>query len=197
MKYDRFLHCYKLTKPLAGDPPMMRDTMAKKGIMQLKIGVYNNGVYTIVSRDEASALLALVESVFEGMAGKIDIFAVDWMGRIFATDATTLDATGLNIVTCFDLAEPNGFYTDANFDDFHNKVAVDRQESLFNMDQYEEWIKGNASPSDGVSCVGYKIPLFLGGEDAVENQELSDRSVYLHILAEMHRSMTTDSTESK
>jgi len=197
MKYDRFLRCYKLTKPLAGDPPTMRDEMAKNGIGNLKIGVYNDGVYTIVSREEANHLLVLVESVFKEEAGKIDVFAVDWMGRIFALDATSPDPTGQSTVVCFDLAEPVAFCTDVNFDDFHNKEAVDQQYALLNMNQYEEWIKGNAPPSDGVSCVGYKIPLFLGGKDAVENQELSDRSVYLHILAEMHRSMTTDSNESE
>lgn len=30
MKYDRFFSVYKLTKALAGDPPLMRDAMAKK-----------------------------------------------------------------------------------------------------------------------------------------------------------------------
>ena len=197
MKYDKFFGVYKLTKSLAGDPPLVRDPMAIKGIGKLKVGTYNDGIYTIVSREEAEKLLPLVESVFPHIKGQIDIIAVDWMARVFAVDASAKDASGLSTVSCYDLAAPSSFFTDSNFDEFHEQVAVDQQYALFNINQYEDWIKGNAPPSDGVSCVGYKIPLFLGGEDALENQELSDRSVYLHILAEMHRSMKSDATESE
>lgn len=197
MKYDKFFGAYKLTKPMAGELPLMRDNVAKKGISNLKVGVYNDGIYTIISREVAGNLLPLVESVFPYSKGQIDIIAVDWMGRVFAVDASEKDASGLSMVSCFDLAEPGSFCTDSNFDEFHEQVAVDRQYALLNMNQYEDWIKGNAPPSDGVSCVGYKVPLFLGGEDCLDNQELLDRSVYLHILAELYQSVQNPSQDSE
>lgn len=107
------------------------------------------------------------------------------MGRLFATDINETDENGSALVVCFDLAEPSAFTTDANFEDFHNVVAIDRMETLLNMNQYREWMETGPSPNDGQHCIGYKIPLFLGGEDMVSNMELSDRAVYLHLLAEM------------
>jgi hypothetical protein len=197
MIYDIFLTKYQLTKPIAGDRPLMRDPLAKRGMEELKVGVYNNGIYTIISREEANTLLPLVESVFTGVSGNVDLFAVDWMGRIFATDAATPDENGSLVVICLDLAGPTGFYTDANFENFHNHIMVNRQESIFEMKQYREWMKSNSPPGDGVSCVGYKIPLFMGGKDEVENLELSDRSVYLHLLAQMSRAVNSPSEEDK
>jgi hypothetical protein len=38
---------------------------------------------------------------------------------------------------------------------------------------------------DRRQCVGYKIPLFLGGEDGPDNFEISDLDVYWHITAQL------------
>lgn len=151
------------------------------------MAVYLNGLYTIIDRTEAAMLTGLAESVFPTAAGKITVYAVDWMGRLFATTTGTgyLDSTGAATITCFDLAEPSAFATDTNFDDFHNLTAIDMIADLFNLEQFTQWTAVNAPPNDGTSCIGYKIPLFLGGQDALENMAKTDRSVYLHILSEL------------
>ena len=189
MEYSRFLSAFRLTKPLAGDPPTLNDSLAATGILGLALGVYNDGTYTLLARTEAASLTDLAASVFPVAAGNIAVFAADWMGRLFATDKGELDRGGSATVVCFDLAEPSSFTTDANFDDFHNLVAVEQMDDLLNMYQYREWIESGPSPADGERCIGYKVPLFLGGEDAVSNMEVSDRSVYLHMLAEMFRAI--------
>ena len=42
---------------------------------------------------------------------------------------------------------------------------------------YREWLEGHA-PVGRMECVGYKVPLFLGGEDSLEKMEVSDMEVY-------------------
>ena len=36
-------------------------------------------------------------------------------------------------------------------------------------------------------CAGYKVPLFLGGDDIVENLEDSDMEVYWEVLTQAKR----------
>src|SRR5947209_1779158 len=169
MKYNRFRSVYKLTRGIAGDMPALNDSIATRGILELATGVYNDGLYVILPRNEAVELTRLVESVFPVAQGKIAIFATDWMGRLFATDTLLTDSGGAATVTCFDLAEPASFTTEVNFDEFHNKEAVDMMVELLNLNQFAKWTALNAPPRDGVSCVGYKVPLFIGGTDAIEN----------------------------
>lgn len=191
MNYSRFLSAYRLRNPLPGDPPVLNDPLAANGVLSLQLGVYNDGTYTLLPWAEAASLTELASLVFPIAAGKFTVFGVDWMGRLFATDTTELDQGGSATVVCFDLAEPSSFTTDANFDDFHNHVAVERMNELLNMNQYREWIESRPPPSDGKQCVGYKVPLFLGGEDAVSNMDLSDRAVYLKLLAELYLATAT------
>jgi Domain of unknown function (DUF1851) len=189
MKYKKFLAKYPVTKIIAGEKPKLNDTAASKGIKDLSVAVYLNGLYTIVNRAEGGTLTKLTESVFPAVVDKITVFAVDWMGRLFATDKSEPDSSGAATITCFDFAEPSSFSTDANFDDFHNSTAIDMMSELFNLEQFEQWTSEHQPPTDGVSCVGYKTPLFLGGEDDQENMEMTDRSVYLHMLSELWSSV--------
>jgi hypothetical protein len=185
MEFSRFLSAYRLTKALAGHTPVLNDPDAARGVLCLRLGVYNDGTYTLLPRAEAASLTRLAASVFPVAAGKIAVFAADWMGRLFATNTSELDGGGCATIVCLDLAEPSSFTTEANFTKFHDVVAVEQMDALLNLNQYREWVASGPSPGDGVRCVGYKVPLFLGGEDSAANMELSDRSVYLSTLAEL------------
>lgn len=44
---------------------------------------------------------------------------------------------------------------------------------------YKQWKENNKNKDiQNGQCVGYKIPLFLGGTDDISNLELSDVDVY-------------------
>lgn len=42
---------------------------------------------------------------------------------------------------------------------------------------YADWLASHP-PVGPMECAGYRIPLFLGGEDSLENMEVSDMEVY-------------------
>ncbi len=185
MKYNRFLTSHKIGKIIIGEKPAMNDNISSVGISELPLGVYNDGVYVILNRSDTITLTTLIESVFPTISGKIAPFAVDWMGRIFVSDISILNDAGAATVTCFDLAEPSSFATDADFEEFHNYTAVDNMNALFNMEQLAKYSSSNKFLSDDLNCIGYKVPLFLGGLDSPDNQEITNRSVYLHMLTEL------------
>jgi len=188
MTINRFFSEYTITKAVACETPLLNDSVATLEIVRLATGVYNDGLYVILCREEAAQLTKLIEAVFPTAAGSVTAFAADWMGRVFATDTSILDPRRMATVTCFDFAEPSSFATDASFVDFHDSTAVDMKSELFNLMQFQGWAASNPLPSDGSSCVGYRIPLFLGGTDSQDNMELGDRSVYIHLLAQLWQS---------
>lgn len=77
MSFAPFLAAYHLTKPLAGEPPLLNDPLASRGIANLPLGVYNDGTLTLLPRDEAASLTELATKVFPNAAGTFTVFAVD------------------------------------------------------------------------------------------------------------------------
>ena len=42
-------------------------------------------------------------------------------------------------------------------------------------------------PLKADECVGYRVPLFLGGQDVVDNLEVSDLGVYWSLCAQLRQ----------
>lgn len=188
MKYDKFLTNYQLTQEIPGNLTTVRDAIAREGLAQIKKGVYNKGLYTFISDEESKELLELVKRL--GYKKDLKVFAVDWIGKIFALDPEEKDKNGCETISCYDLSAPSSsFCTQVNFEIFHNVHAVNHRNELFDSNRFDEWSKSNQPPNDGKTCVGYKVPLFLGGKDDFENMELTDRSVYLHLQAQLFSSI--------
>ncbi len=74
----------------------------------------------------------------------------------------------------------NGLYR------IHDEEIADYSEDSLASDFFEEWYESDDGcdiPHD--KCVGYKVPLFLNGEDNISNLELSDMDVYWNIMGQM------------
>lgn len=186
MRFQKFLSLFTLTTPLQGDWPEMPTPELNKAIRELPLGAYNEGLFTLIPKEDADALLEIMAKVGNFDKKRTGIFAADWLGKIFSVDLGETDSNGNPLVFFYDLEENNSYCTDFVFDDFLNQCATGQQESLFNLSLFQTWSATNPPPRDGKSCVAYKIPLGLGGPDDLENMALSDRVVSLHILAECH-----------
>ena len=70
---------------------------------------------------------------------------------------------------------------------FHDSEIIEHREEALAAAFYSRWLSlGGGIP--GLSqCVGYKRPLFLGGEDSVANLEVSDLDVYWTVAAALIR----------
>lgn len=69
--------------------------------------------------------------------------------------------------------------------EFLNNEIPEYPNELFALDFYKEYIsQGGTSPSYN-QCIGYKIPLFLGGSDDLSNIEQIDFDVFWTIMAQL------------
>lgn len=134
-----------------------------------------NGGYRNVPREDAQKYQQLIRDAFPNNCNVIP-FGYDWLGRIFAVNAELT-------VKMYDVATGDIFEI-VNIRDFQNELS-EYADDLIAAGVYEKWLQsGGAKPSAG-SCVGYKVPLFLGGKDEFDNYELSDIDVYWTLTGQL------------
>lgn len=77
----------------------------------------------------------------------------------------------------------------ASFVGFHDGELVDYADSALAENFFDNWAASNPGslPLGRDKCVGYKVPLFLGGPDTMDNLELSDIEVYWSISGQLIR----------
>ncbi len=145
---------------------------------------FQNGLYRVLSASELNTWTEVVERAFPQLKGRITTFAVDWLGRIFAIDQSRLVEARPSVVMC-DAGSDSVLQIPCNILTFHNEELIEYADAALAVDFYHQWRKtGGAAPAF-TQCVGYKKPLFLGGEDGVTNLALSDLEVYWEIYAQL------------
>ena len=71
----------------------------------------------------------------------------------------------------------------ASIEEFHNIEIVEYHEDSLASAFFDEWFeKQEHYVLKHNECVGYKVPLFLNGDDVVDNLEVSDMDVYWEIM---------------
>jgi hypothetical protein len=76
---------------------------------------------------------------------------------------------------------PSGFVS------FHDEEFVDYRNEALASEFFASWATANpgAVPLQASECVGYRVPLFLGGRDTVDNLEVTDFDVYWTITGQL------------
>ena len=139
-----------------------------------------NGMYRVFSGDDIMKWNQIVEDAFPLYRNRIKVFAYDWLGRIFAikkeTDTVLLFEPGTGEV--LDIA--------VDIVEFHNvEIAEYNEASLASAFFEDSFEMNNNYVLKKNECAGYKVPLFLGGEDNENNLEVSDMEVYWGIMASL------------
>ena len=126
------------------------------GFMDIYGGeTFLNGLYRIHNKNDVKKWNEILKRAFPKFKNGIQVFGYDWLGRNFALD------TQRDVVLIF---EPG-------------------TGEILNTEFFTEWFEANGNfvlPHN--KCVGYKVPLFLNGEDDIENLEVSDMEVYWEIM---------------
>lgn len=141
---------------------------------------FKNGLYRIHHKENMSQWTKIVEEAFPEYKGKILVFGYDWLGRQFGHNNQT------GTILLFEPGTGDVLNIPADFINFHNEEIADYSEDSLASAFFEEWFEsddGKELPHD--KCVGYKVPLFLNGEDDLDNLEISDMEVYWGIMSQL------------
>lgn len=146
--------------------------------------IYLNGAYREHRPEDVAHFTALAIEAFPEFRNRIECFGADWLGRQFATDRGRLVGDTAQVL----MLEPGtgqALEIPVSRTGFHEEELVQEPDAAAAYPFFEKWLaSGGARPSYS-QCVGYKRPLYLGGEDEVWNLELADLDVYWTMSAQL------------
>lgn len=145
---------------------------------------FGNGIVRIHSEREVLRASRFVRESFPEYGNSAVPVAKDWLGRQFAVPL----AAGAPRPDLLLLIEPGSgevFEIDCGVVDLFNAEMVADPVTYLASDLFEAWREANPVILSSDQCVGFKVPLFLGGAGSVGNLEVSDESVYWSLFGQM------------
>lgn len=141
---------------------------------------FGNGVYRVFDDTNVDKWKRIITEGYPDFENCFEPFAYDWMGRCFAVN---LRNGKMGNVLMFEIGTADVLEIPCNFMSFHEEEIPLYHDSCLASSFFNEWRINNNNDLQNDKCVGYKIPLFLGGTDTVDNLEVSDMEVYWHICS--------------
>jgi hypothetical protein len=144
---------------------------------------FENGLFRLRTLPEIPKWTKTVEETFVEFKGRLVCFGYDWLGRHFALEKKRTDTNQMLIL----LLEPGtgeAFEIPVSFSTFLNQEITEYRNEALASKFFQQWLDSGGAPPSHAECIGYKVPLYLGGTDTVENLELSDMDVYWSICAQ-------------
>jgi hypothetical protein len=182
--FDRFIGAYGPGTPHPKGAGQFPDGAPE---LMTRFGGYTfrDGLYRL--HTAASARLAderVREAWPDRFADRIACFGFDWRGRQFSRDPARRDDDGEPLVLLYEWGTGDALEIPATLAGFHDEILIDMAEQAVEVSAFEDWRRGNPDkvPLAHEECVGYRVPLFLGGEDDASNLEVSDTDVYMSIM---------------
>ena len=151
-------------------------------ISQLGGKSFGNGIFRSFSCENVAAWTNVVEEAYPDFKNMFRLFGFDWLGRCFGIDLR--NETQGNVLL-FELGTGDILQIPCNLEDFLNKEIPQKPDACLAQSFFIQW-QGYSKETLGYGdCAGYKIPLFLGGEDSLYNLEKSNMDVYWGVMAQI------------
>jgi hypothetical protein len=111
----------------------------------------------------------------------------DLLGRQFAVDSGRLEG-GEPLVLLFEPGTGEILEIPYPYVRFHEQLDELREPALAGS-FFDSWEQANPGllPLGVTQCAGYRVPLFLGGKDVVDNLEVVDLEVYWALSGQLHK----------
>lgn len=142
----------------------------------------NKGLYRVHSYSSGVLWSDLVRQYFPDLKKTILPFGYDWIGRQYCI-IHGVD----NVLVMFDPSTVEYFEMAGDIADFHNIDLVDDRDATVSENSFHSTMSRlRINELDINQCVGYKVPLFLGGNDDPGNYEVVDMEVYWDIQVQIY-----------
>jgi T6SS immunity protein Tdi1, C-terminal len=184
--FDRFLAAYPITDHSVPIDAWSPSPVAGFDDLMTAVGgaTFGRGLYRLHTPESGRLAGAAIGEAFPELAGGIAPFGFDWLGGQFAVDLRRGQPGHVLLVepgTAEILEIPS------SFTDFHNQELVEEPDAALTKSFFAEWAGANPAllPLAHDVCVGYEVPLFLGGRDDIDNLAPVDIWVYWSLTADL------------
>lgn len=190
--FERFLTQFALVPPAQTGGPMWREhrllmVVGYDDLAGRFAGCsFENGLYRLHDASSGPRARRLIEDAFPSFSKRVHPFAFDWLGRQFAVDEGRMEA-GQPLVLLLEPGTGEALEIPLTFEHFHNEELVDYKDAALASDFFAAWAGSYPAnlPLAADHCVGYRVPLFLGGQDVVDNLEVIDVDVYWSLSGQL------------
>ena len=166
-------------------PPVGFSTSGYSDFMSKYAGLsVGGGLYRIHELEKIEEWNEIISEYFAEFRDRFSCFGFDWLGRQFALDRQRL-LEGEPTVLMFEPGTGDVFEIPATFASFHDDEIVNYHKEALSSDLFASWSALQKAPLAHTECAGYKVPLFLGGQENVENLELIDMEVYWVVVGQL------------
>lgn len=151
---------------------------------------FNGGLYRLLKAEQIPRWNSVAGAAFPQFADKVDCFGSDWLGRLFALDPERLVDNKPGVL----ILEPGtgeALEVPAHFVTFHCVELIESADAALAVEAYESWRKIDPKHLAHHECVGYNVPLFLGGADTIANMERGDMELYWDLCVQLLRQIRT------
>lgn len=143
-----------------------------------------DGAYRLHDSSDVARFTAFATEAFPDFTKRITCFGADWLGNQFATDEARI-VDGDRQILLLEIGTGELLEIPVGLGTFHDGLLVQEPDAAVALGFFRDWLSvGGAAPRYD-QCVGYKVPLYLGGADNVSNLELSDFEVYWGVSAQL------------
>jgi hypothetical protein len=147
------------------------------------------GLYRIHTPTSAARADALVRAAYPEFATTASCFGHDWLGRQFSLDARSGHSQEPTVLM-FEIGSGEALEIPVPFSAFHDTELVDYPDAVLAADFFDTWLGSGQPAPEHDQCVGYRVPLFLGGADDITNLEVADIDVYWSLFGQMRLSVS-------
>lgn len=172
--------------PVAGKPPAAEVSEVMKALGGVSLA---DGLYRVFPPSAVTQWTAVAVEAFPEFAGRATVFAADWLGRLLAADTGRTTPDGESLVLMLEPGTGEALEVPVTVSGIHTSELLDEADALVAEPLYRAWrsASGDAEPLRLTECVGFRIPLFLGGTDDVSNLERTDMEVYWSLSGQMRQ----------
>jgi len=142
---------------------------------------FGNGLFTVFKEEDINMWQENVLYAFPISEERVSLFGYDWQGNCFGI---AKDEKNSGKVILFEIGTGEILSTDCYFEDFINNEIPFNSESCLAGQFYKEWLNNEGESPIYGRCIGYKVPLFMGGKDDITNLEDGDMDVYWSVLSQ-------------
>lgn len=182
--FERFVAAYPLDGGVASPPANfgpLRQVPGLAELISMAAGcTFGDGIFRVFTEDEARRAQSLVNAMFPEWAVRIRPFAQDWLGRQYA-----LDLRGNAMLILLEPGSGGVYELDGAIPELLDRQMVDDPDTFLAQDLFTAWRAVHPERTPAGMCVGFKTPLFLGGDGSVENLEVIDETVYWSIHGQL------------
>jgi hypothetical protein len=145
-----------------------------------------DGLYRVFSPSAVPAWTSTAMAAFPEFRARATVFAADWLGRLFAADPARANPDGEAQVLMLEPGTGEAREIPVSVGALHTSELLDATEALVAEPFYRAWRRasGDSKPLLLTECVGYRVPLFLGGSDDEANLARTDMDVYWSLLGQ-------------